>query len=234
MAALSERFEMRLDEDTLESVDKWRAKQGDVPSRAEAMRRLIELGLLRSSSESIRLSDGEKLLLLMLGEVYKHLKVKGESEPDFLANVIYDGHFWAPKWKMPGVFHDYEDDPRDLPLTLDVLEMWDCIERGWERLSKKDKERVEKDADPFGSHVKFTGFDGNNEATYIGIARCLVEQLDRFSRFKGRDLNSHAPVLATYRRMLNVFTPMKKTFSMGGELNADQLVRVLNAMRYSD
>jgi uncharacterized protein YfbU (UPF0304 family) len=198
------------------------------------MRRLVELGLLRSSRDSIKLSDGEKLLLLMLGEVYNHLKVKGESRPDFLANVIYDGHFWAPKWKMPGVFHDYEDDPRDLPITLDMLEMWDRIESGWERLSKKDKERVAKDADPFGSAVKFAGFDGNTEAAYIGIASCLIEQLDRFSRFKGRDLNSHAPVLATYRRMLAVFTPMKKTLSMGRELDADQLIRILNAMRYNE
>ena len=50
MAPKSERFEMRMDEDILTRVDKWRADQVDVPSRAEAMRRLIELGLPKTSS----------------------------------------------------------------------------------------------------------------------------------------------------------------------------------------
>jgi hypothetical protein len=38
-------FQMRASEDFLKSVDKWRAKQPDKPSRAEAIRRLVELGL---------------------------------------------------------------------------------------------------------------------------------------------------------------------------------------------
>jgi len=36
---------MRASEDFLESVDKWRSKQDDKPSRAEAIRRLVEIGL---------------------------------------------------------------------------------------------------------------------------------------------------------------------------------------------
>jgi len=36
---------MRVSDKFLEAVDKWRAKQEDEPSRAEAIRRLVELGL---------------------------------------------------------------------------------------------------------------------------------------------------------------------------------------------
>jgi len=36
---------MRASPEFLKSVDKWRAKQEDKPSRAEAIRRLVELGL---------------------------------------------------------------------------------------------------------------------------------------------------------------------------------------------
>jgi hypothetical protein len=36
---------MRASEDFLKAIDKWRAKQEDKPSRAEAIRRLVELGL---------------------------------------------------------------------------------------------------------------------------------------------------------------------------------------------
>jgi hypothetical protein len=38
-------FQMRASAEFLKSVDKWRAKQEDKPSRAEAIRRLVELGL---------------------------------------------------------------------------------------------------------------------------------------------------------------------------------------------
>jgi hypothetical protein len=33
------------DDEQLEAVDAWRAKQPDVPTRSEAVRRLVELGL---------------------------------------------------------------------------------------------------------------------------------------------------------------------------------------------
>jgi len=38
-------FQMRVTEAFLKAVDKWRLKQEDAPSRAEAIRRLVELGL---------------------------------------------------------------------------------------------------------------------------------------------------------------------------------------------
>jgi hypothetical protein len=38
-------FQMRASAEFLKSVDKWRAKQEDKPSRAEAIRRLVEIGL---------------------------------------------------------------------------------------------------------------------------------------------------------------------------------------------
>lgn len=38
-------FQMRVTEDFLETIDKWRANQDDVPARAEAIRRLVEIGL---------------------------------------------------------------------------------------------------------------------------------------------------------------------------------------------
>jgi metal-responsive CopG/Arc/MetJ family transcriptional regulator len=41
---MTERFEMRLGQSVLEKVDAWRAGQSDVPSRSEAVRRLVETG----------------------------------------------------------------------------------------------------------------------------------------------------------------------------------------------
>src|SRR5688500_4704769 len=98
----SERFEMRLDEDVLERVDRWRGEQDDVPSRAEAMRRLIELGMAESSGpKPIRLTDGEKLLAMMMADLYRHLDVDTETgiDPEFVSEVITGGHYWALDWR---------------------------------------------------------------------------------------------------------------------------------------
>ena len=74
-------------------VDKWRGKQEDVPSRAEAIRRLIRLGINRDargdSRETISFSDGEKFLLIMLRDLYEHLKItNGEIDPNFVAETL--------------------------------------------------------------------------------------------------------------------------------------------------
>jgi hypothetical protein len=41
----TERFEMRVPASFLKVVDEWRRKQPELPSRAEAIRRLVEIGL---------------------------------------------------------------------------------------------------------------------------------------------------------------------------------------------
>jgi hypothetical protein len=41
----TERFEMRVPASFLKTIDDWRRKQAELPSRAEAIRRLVELGL---------------------------------------------------------------------------------------------------------------------------------------------------------------------------------------------
>lgn len=234
MVIKTERFELRLDENTLVRIDEWRAQQPDLPSRAEAMRRLVELGIGRSQHQSVDFSDGEKLLLLMMRDLYRHLHVTdAESDPEFIAEVIFGGHFWAPKWKLAGVFHDHEDDPRDLRWVLNILEMWDRIEAGYERLSKKDRAVIERVAAPFGKHVRFPGFDGNSEAAALGIAWFLVNKMERFSRFAGRELNAHMPTRDTYERMLSVFEPMRKNL-LGAELGVAELTELLKAQLHPD
>ena len=38
-------FQMRVSDEFLKAIDKWRQKQDDEPSRAEAIRRLVEIAL---------------------------------------------------------------------------------------------------------------------------------------------------------------------------------------------
>jgi uncharacterized protein YfbU (UPF0304 family) len=228
--ALTERFEMRLDPTVLDRLDSWRAKQTDLPSRSEAVRRLVDAGLAaRGADRQITLSDGEKLIIIMLGELFKQLKVKSDIDPDFLEEVIYGGHYWALEWGYSGLFHGHRDSNAVVSEVVDVLDMWSFLERGFNALSKKDKERVAAEAEPFGKHVNFTGFDGNGEAEYNGVARVLINQLGRFTGFKGRELNSHMPSLDTYRRMLSIFEPLRKNL-IGRDLDAGEIIQILQTM----
>lgn len=226
--AMTERFEMRLGPSVLEGVDAWRARQDDLPSRAEAVRRLVEAGLERTGEKRITLGNGEKLILMMLCQIFKHLNLKDEIDPTFLEEVIYGGHYWALDWKYPGLFHSHEDSATAVSEVVDILDMWSFLERGFGALSKADKERVAAEAKPFGEHVVFTGFDGNGEGEYIGVARVLINELGRFTGFKGRDLNAHMHSVDAHRRMVLVFEPIRSKL-IGRELNAEEIIQVLRA-----
>ncbi len=107
--------------------------------------------------------------------------------------------------------------------------MWWLIEQSYAKLSKYDKERVEKEAEPFGKHVAFRGFDGNYEGKHLSVASFLINKLDGFADFKGRELNSHMPSIDGYRRMVQAFEPMKRGLGGGSLLSAAQIIALLNA-----
>jgi uncharacterized protein YfbU (UPF0304 family) len=227
--AMTERFEMRLGPSVLEDLDSWRAEQDDLPSRSEAVRRLVEAGLgKKSAKRRIVLSDGEKLIATMLCQLFKHLKVESEIDPAFLEEVIYGGHYWALDWEHPGLFGSYEDEDAVVSEVVDILDMWSFLERGFGALSRKDKGRVAAEAKPFGDHVVFAGFDGSNEGEHRRVARFIIDRLDRFTEFKGRGLDSHTHMLGAYRRMLSVFEPLRINLT-GRGLNALEIVRILQA-----
>jgi uncharacterized protein YfbU (UPF0304 family) len=227
----SERFEMRIDSDLLERLDQWRQSEGDIPSRAEAVRRLIELGVAQSGSRRVpHISDGEKLIALMLGDLIKKLNIDVDTDVELVQKVIYGGHYWALDWEMPGIFHGHADKESRVSFVVDVLDMWSFMEEAFEELGEEDRKRLVEKAGLSGENVRFPGFDGNNESEYLGIARFFIEDLDRFERFKtGRQtaLNSHCPTLQRYSRMLKVFEPIRKAL-IGRRLSMDELAAILN------
>ena len=233
MQMKTERFEMRMDRETLENVDTWRADQPNLPSRSEAVRRLIDAGLAESRKRAVKISDGEKLILIMLCDLYKHLEVDSEIDPEFVSKTIYGGHYWGLEWEYSGLFHGHVDRPRVVSEVVDLLNMWSSVESGYEQLSAKDKERVRSEAELSGENVLFPGFSGNDESEYFSIANFLINGLGRFGKFKGRDLNSHFPFIDDYRRMLTVFNSMRSTL-IGRRLSALQIINLLEAQRHPE
>lgn len=223
MPPKTERFEVRFEPAMLERIDRWAKRQPDRPNRSDAVRRLVERAL------ETKIDDGDRLIIMMLRDIQKAMKIKNaEIDPDFVADAIFGGHYWALDWKYSGLFHDHVDSREVVHEVVNILDMWSFLEEGYEALSASEAARVAKEADPFGAHVKFTGFDGNNETEYMSIARVLVEKLDRFTRFKGRDMNSHCPSIDGYARMLMVFEPIRKTL-IGRKLSTDETISILKA-----
>lgn len=174
----------------------------------------------------MKLSDGEKLILLMLSELYDKLGIKGEIEPDFIRSAIFSNNTWSLPWKYSGIPFDEQETPEIVKEVLDILDMWSFIERSYEELSDEEKEYVKKEAAPFGDNPTFPGFDGNNESSHMGIATFLVNDLDRFQEYKGRYFNSHCPSIDSYKRMLSVFEPMRRKLHFK-PLSAENLVEIL-------
>jgi len=228
MGPQTERFEMRLDQTLLDRIDAWSEKQDDIPSRAEAVRRLIEVALA-TTSDTVTMNNSEKLIVSLLCELHKSMKIKGGLDPDFIHSAIYGGHYWSLKWKYQGLLHKYHDDERTLHEVMDILDMWYFIESAYDKMSQKDKDYIKANVKHFDNDVRFPGFDGNNESEHRSIARFLIEEMDRFTEFKDHgDLNSHYPTLDVYRRMLSVFIPIRKTL-VGRNLDAKEIVEILKA-----
>lgn len=225
----TERFELRLDEDLLGRVDDWRDDVG-ISTRAEAIRQLVEKGLRQAEvGDVIRFTSGEKMVISMLRDIYKSLDIKdGDIDPDFVAEAIWGGHSWALKWELTGLYHDHEDSPTVVRETASVLDMWAFLERGYNALSAKSKARLKGELGSWGDRIQFPGFDGNNEGEHYSVARMFIDKMDRWTLFKGRDLNSHAPLLSNYRKMLRIFEPARQKI-MGDELNEQQIMEIMKA-----
>lgn len=174
----------------------------------------------------MKITDGEKLILLMLSEIYDKLGIDGEIQPDFIRSAIFSNNTWSIPWKYVGIPFEEQNTPEIVGEVLDILEMWSVIETSYAQLSPEQQGWVEKEAEPFGANPKFPGFDGNNETEYMGTASFLVNELDRFEEFKGRSFNSHFPSIEAYRRMLSVFGPIYRDSGFG-QLSPQDIVDIL-------
>lgn len=174
----------------------------------------------------MQLSDGEKLILMMLCDLYDKNEIEGEIDHTFVRDAIFENQTWALPWKLSGIPFKNTETPPVVKKTLDILDMWRVIEYSYSELTDEEKKQLEEKVEFFGKNPTFKGFDGNNETEYLAATDFIINKLDRFEEFKLRDLNSHMPSLATYERMLRVFNPLFHENS-GEPLTLEQLSLIL-------
>ena len=229
----SERFEMRLDRATIERLDKWRARQPELPSRAEAVRRLMHTGLAVSADDELIPSLSEKLILYMLCDVARGQDVQKHIDPEFVEEAISGGHYWALRRKYPNIFSSRPYAPELVDEVVSMLEMWLVIEHHYELLSTEDKAWVVSESELPGTDVRFIGFYANEESRHLSISRFLIEQLENYPRFINRELNTRWPVVDWYRRMLKIYRPMRESL-LGRSLSASEIVSLLREWIHPD
>ena len=177
---------------------------------------------------AMKLSDGEKLILAMLADIYKHLRIKGAVDPDLVREAMYGGHAWGLRLEYPDILGATETEPSVVRETIEILDMWHHIEADWAKLSKSDRKLVAAEVQRIGKEPRFLGFDGNNESDHLSVAHFVIEQLGMFQSLKGRDLDCHAPSLNEHQRMLRVFERVRRTLTDPPEpMSASQLKEVL-------
>jgi uncharacterized protein YfbU (UPF0304 family) len=179
---------------------------------------------------SMKLSDGEKLIIAMLAEIYKALRIKGEINPKFVMSAIYGGNLWGLAHQYSGLFGAEEKRPEVVTETINILDMWRSIEDDWKQLSKSEQNAVIAEIPGISKKPQFTGFDGHDEIEYVSVARFFVEDIGTFQKLKGRDLDSHHPTLRRYRAMYRVFEPMRATLTSPEKtLSSAQMIEIFKA-----
>jgi hypothetical protein len=178
----------------------------------------------------MQFTNEQKVIVAMLAEVHQALKIRNGMNADLISKAIWTDNTWAIPWDIQLAWDNLPEDPAYVKHVGDVLDMWSFIEEGYEALSAADKQRFANETRYKGA-PKFPGFDGNNESDHYSAARFMIEELDRYGRFAGRDLNSHHATVDRSERMLEMFRPMRVASARRHpiQLTVDEIISLVNA-----
>jgi len=168
-------------------------------------------------------TNEQKLIILMLADIAEKLGADAHFDPKLVAKAISYDSAWMLPFKYDMVLTE-EQTPPDVTFVINVLDMFDFLESSVEELPESEK--VEIAAAPGGSSLKFCGFDGNNEGSYMSIATHLTKDLDLFDRFKDRYLNSHCPRVGAYSRMYTTFDRIRPNIVLR-EMTKEEVMSVI-------
>lgn len=105
----------------------------------------------------------------------------------------------------------------------DILQMYRSMNFSYKDL--KDKGSLKEE------DIKFKGFDGNNETSYMSYAKFVMHDLDRFDELRDNtgypSYNSHWPKVDKYRRMLGAWKSVSERYN--NKLSLEQINEILNA-----
>lgn len=174
----------------------------------------------------MELSKSERLIILMLCDIMRkqsNPKHVSGFDPDYIDLAVGEGHLWALDSQYGEVLGDKSDTNEQVTTVIDILEMWECLERSYASLNESDQKVVLESCE---KEPAFLGFDGNNETWALSIAYFLINHQDRFVHFAKKNLNSHWPFMANYRKMAEIFQLMRPNLHRG-QMSAEQIIEIM-------
>jgi uncharacterized protein YfbU (UPF0304 family) len=179
-------------------------------------------------------TNEQKLIVALLTDIHAALNIEDSLDPVFVQDKVNSGRTWALHWKYPGLFQDRFETPANVKFVADVLDLWERLEQSYASINQEGVAALVALSPTYGDNVSFPGFDGNG-GDYDGYstARILIEELGRWSSFKGRDLNAHMPMADVYERMLDASRALGKG-DYEYEYSVEEMAEILNARIHPD
>lgn len=179
-------------------------------------------------------SNEQKLIVAMLADIHQALDIRDSLDAEFILDKVSSDRTWALRWRYGELFDGDFDTPEHVKFVVKVLDLWHRIEHSYSLYDDAEKAELLRLSPVFGAGVAFSGFDGNGgDRDGYGTVHILVEELGRWSRFKGRDLNSHGPMAEVYERMLEASQQLNGN-AKNFELSVEDLATILNAKTHPE
>lgn len=153
---------------------------------------------------------------LILANQYQILELLDNKQSKYYANLQtilmrgYVGHYS----ELVTAFNEDQLTAEQCAEVRDILQMYRMLGNAYKELS--DKTGIDPE------HIKFAGFDQNEEPTHYSYASFLIEDQRRWQEAAG-DINSHFPNLVTYRDMLREWKASKHPH----ELTREDVLRII-------
>ena len=178
----------------------------------------------------MNLTNAEKLILVMLSEIQVKLGMD-TADAKFITRAIHTGNEWALSWQFTGIVGSEPDPtPPIVHEVHDMLGMWDDLERAYNSFDQATKDKISQEAGLPGYGVKFIGFDDHTESKHGSVASFFTKHMDQFPGFQGRSSKAPSPMVTGYRRMLEVYRPIRERESFNS-LSPSNVVEIMKVRR---
>lgn len=152
----------------------------------------------------MELSQAERLILYNQYEILKAMcKDKRDIEHYDAIQTTLEFGYSRNYYVFSEHITETEFEPDKMKFVYDVLDMYRLLGDSYNKLPKPEKETIDSRS------VLFPGFDGNDECEYLSYASYLTNELNLYSESKRPDLNTHAPYLWNYKKMLSKLNKIK-------------------------
>ena len=173
----------------------------------------------------MEMTKAERLIVLMLCDLYKSPEEDKIFNPKLIEYAVAQGQLWALSWKYGDLLSADPPTKEQVDLVADVMTMWQVIEAFMPRFTPEERDEIVTATDRSLDRIKFQGF---YEAPYRSIFSFMLEELELWPEFAGREYSKMLPVLEADLRMLAKYKEIRDADRFDLKLTPAQIIEILN------